>query len=102
LRLVLWIGRGMEKTVGERDYVAKEEALKRLSEPEGDHELNSVLERMRVHLPHHFKVLYRVHLSDETGPSKLEEWRRAPHGSQEEVWAEHYEEAMGVLRMRLE
>jgi hypothetical protein len=38
--------------MGEGDHPAKEQALKRLSEPEGDHELHSVLERMRVHHPH--------------------------------------------------
>ena len=37
--------------MGEGDHAAKEEAMKRLSEPEGDHELHSVLERMRVHHP---------------------------------------------------
>jgi hypothetical protein len=34
--------------MSERDYLAKEEALRRLSEPEGDHELHATLERMRV------------------------------------------------------
>jgi hypothetical protein len=34
--------------MSERDYLAKEEAVRRLSKPEGDHELHSVLERMRV------------------------------------------------------
>jgi hypothetical protein len=34
--------------MSERDYLAKEGAVRRLSEPEGDHELHSVLERMRV------------------------------------------------------
>ena len=38
--------------MSERDYLAKEEALKRLSEPEGDHELHTALERMRVEHPH--------------------------------------------------
>jgi hypothetical protein len=32
--------------MSERDYLAKEEALKRLSGPEGDHELHTALERM--------------------------------------------------------
>jgi hypothetical protein len=88
--------------VGERDYVAKEEALERLSEPEGDHELHSALERMKVHHPHLWEVLHRVHFSHEAGPAQLEDWRRAPDGSQEEIWAEHYDEAMGVLQMGLQ
>jgi hypothetical protein len=87
--------------MGEGDHPAKEEALKRLSEPEGDHELHSVLERMRVHHPHLWEVLHRVHFSHEAGPSRLEDWQRAPEGSQEEIWAEHYDEAMGVLAMEL-
>jgi hypothetical protein len=87
--------------MGEGDHPAKEEALKRLSEPEGDHELHSVLERMRVHHPHLWEVLHRVHFSHEAGPSRLEDWQRAPEGSQEEVWAEHYDEAKGVLAMEL-
>jgi hypothetical protein len=33
--------------MSERDYLAKEEALRRLSEHEGDHELHTALERMR-------------------------------------------------------
>ena len=37
--------------MGEGDHPAKEEALKRLSEPEGEHELHSVLERLRVYPP---------------------------------------------------
>ena len=87
--------------MGEGDHPAKEEALKRLSKPEGDHELHSVLERMRVHHPHLWEVLHWVHFSHEAGPSRLEDWQRAPEGSQEEVWAEHYDEAMGVLAMEL-
>jgi hypothetical protein len=88
--------------MGERDYGAKAEALKRLSEPEGDHELHSVLERMKVHHPHLWEVLHRVHFSREASPSQLEDWRRAPDGSQEDIWAEHYDEAMGVLQMGLQ
>ena len=37
--------------MGEGDHPAKEEALKRLSEPEGDYELHSVLERLGVYHP---------------------------------------------------
>ncbi len=87
--------------MGEGDHPAKEEALRRLSEPEGDHELPSFLEHMKVHHPHLWEALHRVHLAHDADPSKLEEWRRAPEGSREEVWAEHYDEAMGVLAMDL-
>ena len=46
--------------MGEGGHPAKEEALRRLSEPEGDHELHSVLERMKVHHPHLWEALHRV------------------------------------------
>jgi len=88
--------------MSERDYLAKEEAVRRLSEPEADHELHSVLERMRVHHPHLWEALHRVHFSHEAGPAQLEDWRRAPKGSQADIWAEHYDEAMGVLAMGLQ
>ena len=61
-----------------------------------------VLERMKVHHPHLWEALHRVHFSHEAGPAQLEDWRRAPKGSQEDIWAEHYDEAMGVLRMGLQ
>jgi hypothetical protein len=96
-------GRKGEDYMSERDYLAKEEALRRLSEPEGDHELHTALERMRVDHPHLWGgVLHKLHLAHDANPSKLEEWRRAPEGSQEEIWASHYDEAMGVLAMALE
>ena len=76
--------------------------LRRLSEPEGYHELIAALESMRVELPHLWEVLHRLHLANGADPSKLEEWRRAPEGSQEEIWAAHYDRAMGVLRMALQ
>ena len=38
--------------MSERDYLAKEEALRRLSEPEGDHELHTALEHLRANHPH--------------------------------------------------
>jgi hypothetical protein len=95
-------GQRKEKTMEEGDHPAKEEALRRLSEPEGDHELHSVLGRMKEHHPHLWKALHRVHFSDEAAPAQLEDWRTAPKGSQEEVWAEHYDEAMVVLRMGLQ
>jgi hypothetical protein len=94
--------KGAEKTMSERDYLAKEEALRRLSEPEGDHELHATLERMKVHHPHLWEALHRVHLAHDADPSKLEEWRRAPEGSQEEILAQHYDKAMGVLQMSLQ
>ena len=99
--MLLWTGPGREKIISERENLAKEEALKRLSEPEGDHELHSELERMRVHHPHLWEALHRVHLAHDADPSKLEEWRRAPEGSQEDIWAEHYDDAMAVLSMGL-
>jgi hypothetical protein len=69
-------------TVSEReDTVKKEEALRRLSEPEGDHELHTALERMRLNQPHLWGVLHRLHLAHDADPEKLEEWRRAPEGS---------------------
>ena len=86
--------------MGEPEDVDKEEALRRLSEPEGDHELHGVLERMRVNHPHLWEALHRVHLAHDADPSKLEEWRRSPEGSQEYIWAEHYD-AMAVLSMGL-
>jgi hypothetical protein len=92
----------MEETVSEREDLNKEEAVKRLSNPEGDHELHATLERMRVHHPHLWEVLHRVHLAHDADPSKVEEWRRAPEGSQEDIWAEHYDEAMAVLSMGLQ
>ena len=93
---------GRERTLSERDYLAKEEALRRLSEPEGDHELHAALARMRESHPHLWEVIHRVHLSRDVDPSRLEEWRRAPEGSQEDIWASHYDEAMGVLAMALQ
>ena len=74
-----------EVTMSESDYLAKEKALRRLSEPEGDHELHTALERMRLDHPHLWEVLHRVHLARDADPSKLKEWRRAPEGSQEEI-----------------
>ncbi len=88
--------------MSERDDLAKEEALKRLSEPEGDHELYIALERMKEDHPHLWGVLHRLYLAHDADPSKLEEWRRAPEGSQEEIWASHYDKAMSVLQMALQ
>ena len=44
-----------------------------------------------VHHRHLWEVLNRLHLANDADPSKLEQWRRAPEGSQEEIWAEHYD-----------
>ncbi len=88
--------------MSERDYLAKEEALRRLSEHKGDHQLHAALERMRVDHPHLWEVLQQLHFSRDADPSKLEEWRRAPKNSQEGIWAAHYDEAMGVLQMTLQ
>ena len=100
-RLVSWNGQGKEKIMGEREYLDKGEALRRLSEHEGDHELHNTLERMREHHPHLWGVLHRVHLAHDADPSKVEEWRRAPEGSRENILAEHYDDAMAVLSMGL-
>ena len=87
--------------MSERDYLAKEEALKRLSEPEGDHELHSAIERMRLDHPHLWGVLHRLHLAHDADPSKIEEWRGAREGSREELLAAHHDEAIRVLQMSL-
>jgi len=52
--------------MSDSDYPAREEALRRLSEPEGDHELHSALERMRVDQPHLWEVLHRLCTSHTT------------------------------------
>jgi hypothetical protein len=103
IRWVSWNGEGKEKRthMSERDYLAKAEALRRLSEPEGDHELHAALERMRDEHPHLWGVLHRLHLAHDADPSKLEEWRRAPEDSQQQIAAAHYDEAVGVLGMWL-
>jgi hypothetical protein len=75
--------------MSERDHPAKEEALRRFSEP------------MRLDHPHLWEVLHRLHLAHDADPAKLEEWRRAPEGSQEEILAAHHDEAIRVLQMSL-
>jgi hypothetical protein len=100
--IVAYERREEEETMSERDYLAKEEALRRLSEPEGDEELHAALEHMRVNHPHLWEVLHRLHLSHDADPSKIEEWRRTPAESQEQIWAAHYDQAMGVLAMALQ
>jgi hypothetical protein len=88
--------------VSERANLAKEETLRRLSEAEGDHELHTALERMRLDHPHLWGVLHRLHLAHDADPSKLEKWRKGPAGSQEDALATHYDEAMRVLQMSLQ
>jgi len=91
------------EAMSERDDPAKAEVLRRrLSEPEGDHELHTALERMRLDHPHLWGVLHRLHLAHDADPKKLEEWRRAPEVSREDALAAHYDEAMGVLQMSLQ
>lgn len=88
--------------MSEHNPSAREEARSRLSEPEGDHELHSVLERMRLDHPHLWEVLHSVHLSHNADPSKLDEWRRAPEGSSENSLAENYDRALGFLAIALQ
>ena len=88
--------------MSERDYQAREEeCLRRLSEPEGDHELHAALERMRVEHPHLWEVLHRLHLAHDADPSRLEEWRRAPEDSPEQIAAARRDETMGYLATTL-
>src|SRR5215210_415643 len=61
--------------MSERGYPAKEEALRRLTGPQGDHELHTALERMRLDHPHLWGVLHRVHLAHDAEPAKLEATR---------------------------
>jgi hypothetical protein len=91
-----------EPPMSEREYLDKAEALRRLSEPGGDHELHAALERMRLDHPHLWGVLHRLHLAHDADPKKLEEWRRAPKGSREDALSAHYDEAIRVLQMSLQ
>jgi len=88
--------------MSEGDQSAREEARRRLSDPEGDHELHSALERLREHHPHLWDALHRAHLSHDADPSKLDEWRRAPEGSQENDLVDHYDRALGYLGVALQ
>jgi hypothetical protein len=88
--------------LSEHDQAAREEARRRLSEPEGDHELHSALEWMRVDHPRLWEVLHRVHLAHDADPSEPDQWRRADEGSQEKDMLDHYEKAMGVLAIALQ
>ena len=43
-----------------------------------------------------------MHLSGDADRSNLEEWRRAPEDSRQQIWASHYDRALGVLAMSFE
>jgi hypothetical protein len=64
--------------------------------------VKNALERMSADHPHLREVHRRPHLSHDADPSILEEWRQAPEGSEERNWADHRDEAMGVLAMSFE
>ena len=57
-----------EQTMSERDYLAKEEALRRLSEPERVTMSCTPLGAHGVHHPHLWGVLHRVHLAHDADP----------------------------------
>ena len=57
---------------------------------------------MKEHRPHLWRALHRVHFSGDVDPSKLDQWRRAPEGSQEYALAENYDRALGHLGVVLE
>jgi hypothetical protein len=88
--------------MSEGDHAAQQEAKRRRSEPEGDHELHSALERMKEHHPHLWNALHRVHFPGDIDPSKLDEWRRAPESSQENGLVDHYDRALGYLGLALQ
>lgn len=88
--------------MSEGDHAAREEAKRRLSAPEGDHELHSAMERMKEHHPHLWSVLHRVHFARDIDPSKLDEWRRAPEGSPESDLVDHYDRALGYMGVALQ
>jgi hypothetical protein len=101
--LVSWTTRRREKkTVSEGDHEARQEAKRRLSEPEGDHELHSAMERMKEHHPHLWNALHRVHFARDIDPSELDAWRRAPEGSPENNLVDHYDRALGYLGVALQ
>jgi hypothetical protein len=56
---------------------------------------------MKEHHPHLWRVLHLVHFSDDIDPSKVDEWRRAPEGSQESDLVDHYDRALGYLGVAL-
>ena len=88
--------------MSEGDHEAKQEAKRRLSNSEGDHELHSVMERMKEHHPHLWNALHRVHFARDIDPSKLDAWRRAPEGSPENNLVDNYDRALGYLGVALQ
>jgi hypothetical protein len=97
-------GKEGRENASERENPAKkkEEALRRRSAPEGDHELHAAMGRMREHHPHLWEALYRAHLAPDADRAKLEEWRGAPEGNREDALATHYDEAKRVLQISLQ
>jgi hypothetical protein len=94
--LVSWTTRGREReNVSEGDHESRQEAKRRLSDPEGDHELHSAMERMKEHHPHLWNSLHRVHFARDIDPSELDAWRRAPEGSPENHTVNNYDRALG-------
>ncbi len=83
--------------MSEREYPDKAEALGARGRPRAAHGTGA----NEGASPSPLGVLHRLHLAHEADPSKLEEWRRATDGSQEDAWAEDYDEAMGVLAREL-
>jgi hypothetical protein len=52
--------------------------------------------------PRLWSTSHRLHLAHDADPSEVERWRRAPEGSQEQIWAAHHDEAMRILAMSLQ
>ena len=88
--------------VSEGDQAARQEAKRRLSEPEGDHELHSAMGRMKEHHPHLWNALHKVHFARDIDPSELDAWRRAPEGSPENDLVDNYDRALGYLGVALQ
>jgi hypothetical protein len=57
---------------------------------------------MRIKRPHLWEMLHRLHLSHDADPSKLEEWPRAPEGSEEQIWAAIMTRRSAFLAMALQ
>lgn len=90
------------ENVSAGDHAARQEAKRRLSEPEGDHELHAAMEGMKDRHPHLWNVLHRVHFARDIDPSELDAWRRAPEGSPESDLVDHYDRALGYLGVALQ
>ena len=75
--------------------------MKRLSEAEGDHELHSVLKRLRVYHPPFGRR--STGCTSQTKPARRSSRSgEGRDGSQEDIWTEYYDEAMGILAMGLQ